>query len=463
MPTLNPSLRDFWKTPARYRVLFGGRASSKTWDAAGMAVFLAQRYTARFLCTRQFQNNIAESVYEIIEYRAFEFGLGKEFIWQKRTIVHKRTGSEFIFYGIARNINEIKSTEGVDIAWHEECELLSEEQFKVIDPTLRKQGSQHWFIFNPRFATDFAYQRLVVNPLKNSIVRHINYEENPFLSKTALEVIDAMKEEDPDLYEHVYHGVPLNDDNKVVIKSTWVEAAIDAHIKLGFEPEGSNVIGFDVADDGNDLCANVHAHGSVVLWADEWKGLEDELLKSCSRTYQAARQRESRIRYDCIGVGASAGAKFDELNEDNDKKIRYSKFNAGGSVHKPEEYYVQDKFDKIKNKDFFSNIKAQVWWSVADRFRNTYNAVIRGEKHKPEDMISISSACPHLNKLKIELATPFRDFDRNGRVKVESKDDLAKRDIKSPNLADAFVMCFAPNEFGQVKVSKKLIDKLTKR
>lgn len=51
---------------------------------------------------------------------------------------------------------------------------------------------------------------------------------------------------------------------------------------------------------------------------------------------------------------------------------------------------------------------------------------------------------PNLEKLKMELSIPMRDFDNNGRVKVESKKDLAKRDIKSPNLADSFIMAYAP-------------------
>ncbi|MDI3225777.1 PBSX family phage terminase large subunit, partial [Klebsiella michiganensis] len=36
-PTLNPTLRNFWTTQARNKVLFGGRSSSKSWDAAGFA------------------------------------------------------------------------------------------------------------------------------------------------------------------------------------------------------------------------------------------------------------------------------------------------------------------------------------------------------------------------------------------------------------------------------------------
>jgi phage terminase large subunit len=40
------------------------------------------------------------------------------------------------------------------------------------------------------------------------------------------------------------------------------------------------------------------------------------------------------------------------------------------------------------------------------------------------------------------MTTPKKDFDANGKVKVEGKKDLAKRGIDSPNLADAFIMAF---------------------
>jgi hypothetical protein len=54
----------------------------------------------------------------------------------------------------------------------------------------------------------------------------------------------------------------------------------------------------------------------------------------------------------------------------------------------------------------------------------------------------------HLQLLIDELCTPKRDFDNAGKVKVESKKDLAKPNRTggaqpSPNLADAFVMAFA--------------------
>lgn len=445
-PTLNPALRDFWKNKARNRVLVGGRASSKSWDAAGYACYLADNAKLRFLCVRQFQNRISESVHALLKIQIDRFGLSGRFDVQRDKIYSAR-GAEFMFYGLWRSIDEIKSLESVDVLWIEEAHNLTEEQWKVLEPTIRKDHSQVWIIFNPKLATDFAYKRFVLNPPPDTIVRKINYDENPFLSGTMLKIIEAAKKEDPDEFAHIYGGEPMQDDDGVIIKRSWLLAAIDAHKALGFAAEGRKRTGFDIADSGQDKCATVYAHGSVALGADMWKAAEDELLKSCTRVYHAARAVGSDITYDSIGVGASAGAKFGEINQalPGSLPVRYAKFNAGAGVWRPESIYKPDAQGKgTKNKDMFSNIKAQAWWLLADRFRNTYNAVRNGEKYPAQDMISLSSDMPYLNQLIDELSTPKRDYDANGRVKVESKKDLAKREVASPNLADAIVMAYAP-------------------
>ena len=462
---LNPALRAFWEQPALGRVLYGGRISSKSTDAASNALLLARAERLRVLCARQMQNKIAESVYTLLKLQIERFGWKDEFRITESSIRHIRTGSEFIFYGLARNLEEIRSLEDIDLTWIEEAHFLTKDQWDILEPTInRKEGSEVWLIFNPMYASDFAYQRFVINPPPGYITRKINYHENPFLSETAKGIIARCRAESEEDYQHIYEGNPKQDTEGAVIKRSWIEAAIDAHLRLGFEPMGAKTIGFDVADDGEDACANVYAHGSVALWCDEWRAREDELLKSCSRTFLNALERKARIRYDSIGVGASAGAKFDELNQvrQSFEKVQYAKFNAGAAVEHPEDYYASDKLERIKNKDFFANLKAQAWWNLADRFRNTYNAVNRGEKFRDDELVSISSEMPFLEKLKSELSTPKRDFDRNGRVKVESKEDLAKSTrpggaVPSPNLADAFVMAFALPSTQPLRISASVL------
>lgn len=441
-PQLNPALRDFWTAKGyRNRVLYGGRASSKSWDAAGFATFLANSARLRILCTRQFQNKIEESVYALLKIQIERFGLESRFEILNNKIRNRVTGTEFLFYGLARNIAEVKSLEGVDILWIEEGHYLTEEQWDILEATIRKQGSQVWLIFNPRLATDFAYKHFVLNPPPNTLVRKINYDENPFLSQTMRDIIDALKVKDPDKYLLIYGGQPDENDEKAVIKRSWLVAALDAHKTLGIEITGATRLGFDIADAGEDKCAMVEAKGPLATWSDEWKAKEDELLKSCARVHGEARARGAKVIYDAIGVGATAGAKFNEINAELGTRIEHEKFFAGGKVYKPDSKYGDTQ---VLNKDFFSNIKAQAWWLVADRLRNTYNAVRNGQQFAEDEMIFIDSAMPNLDKLMDELCTPLRDYDKNGKVMVESKQDLADREIPSPNMADAFIMAFLP-------------------
>lgn len=446
MAKINPALRPFWaamKTPegddVRFRTLYGGRMSSKSHDAASNAIRRADAMEQRFLCLRMYQNRIADSVYTLLKDKIDYLGLSSRFQIYADAIEHKTNGSLFRFYGMARNIDEIRSFEKASVAWIEEAHNLTEEMFSVIRPTvMRNEGAEMWVTFNPKFATDFVYKRFVLKPPAGSISRLINYDENIFLSATALADIAAAKEEDFEEYQHVYLGVPYDNDDSVVIKRAWLQAAIDAHKTV--KPSsgiwtGPVTVGYDVADSGDDKNATTALGGSVCINLDEWRGGEDELRESAARVKQTAeRLGASQVGYDCIGVGAGTGSHLNSLGW-----RKHFKFNAGGKVSDPKRNYADSK---IPNELFFANLKAQAWWLTADRFRNTYLAVTKGRQFAADDMISLSSECDPrmLDKLIDELSTPKRDFDAAGKVKVESKKDLAKRDVASPNIADSFII-----------------------
>jgi len=432
---LNPHLKSFWRTRKPYKLLKGGRFSSKTQDAGGMAAFLARNYSVKFLCLRQFQNRIADSVYTVVKQKIEAAGWLDEFEIGVSTIKHKTTGSEFLFYGIARNIEEIKGTEGIDICWIEEGEGLTEAQWSIIDPTIRKEGAEVWILWNPHLQTDFVQTKLPQLLGDSCIIQHINYEQNPFLSTTAREKAERLKLADPDAYNHIYLGQPLSNDDAAVIKFAWIDAAIDAHKKLGIDLSGAQAVGYDVADSGADKNACAIFDGGLLIDIDEWAAPEDALTQSAMRAW--AHVTTGRLIYDSIGNGAHVGSTLSTAGyHDN-----YFKFNAAGAIVNPDQEYAPG----ITNKEKFENLKAQAWQDVADRFRNTYRAITTGEKFAPSDLISISSQCPKIEQLKIELSTPRRRYSKRGLDIVEPKEELAKRGIPSPNLADAFIMGACPH------------------
>ena len=448
MATLNPNLRPFWESRCnergeviRFRVLYGGRMSSKSHDAAGMAIARANHHTERFLCMRMYQNRIADSVYTLLKDKISAFKLDNQFRVYADAIEHRTNGSLFRFYGIMRNVDDIKSFEGCTVGWIEEAHNLTETMFTTIRPTImRNDGGEFWFTFNPRFSNDYAWRRLVVSPPEGSLVHLINYDRNPFLAASALADIASEFREDPELADHVYNGSPLTDTDGAIIKRSFINAAIDAHLKLPEInwSEGVNTLGYDVADGGADLNATVSMNGRICTGVDKWKGEEDELDVSAKRAVRNAKASSCiKIGYDSLGVGASSGI---HLRNAGWNMGHVFKFKAGGKVVYPDRKYGNTK---VLNKDMFKNLKAQAWWHVADLFRNTFNAVTKGQQFKPHELISLSSADIEpkiLNELITELSTPKRDFDGADKVMVESKDDLKKREVASPNLADAFII-----------------------
>lgn len=387
------------------------------------------------------QNSISDSVIRLLDDTINREGYQAEFEVQRASIRHLITGSEFMFYGIKNNPTKIKSLEGIDICWMEEAEAVSKESWDILIPTIRKPGSEIWVSYNPKNILDDTHQRFVIAPPDDICLLTVNYSENPWFPDVLRLEMEECKRKDYDLYLHIWEGEPVADSDMAIIKPSWIAAAVDAHKFLGFDVAGEKRVGFDVADEGEDSNATTLRHGSVAIDVQEWD--RGDVIESSNRVnLYSEQQKADEIIYDSIGVGAGVKAQLGRI-----AKINIQGFNAGGAVLHPESEYMSGK----KNKDMFANIKAQAWWSVRDRFYKTWRSVEarKGDpnctlEYQPDELISLSSAIPKLEYLKAELSRPWVDYDGNGKVKVESKKDMKKRGIPSPNMADSLIMAFAP-------------------
>ena len=114
----------------------------------------------------------------------------------------------FFFAGLHdSSVDAIKSIEGVDICWVEEAQTLSQRSLDVLIPTIRVDGSEIWFSFNPRFATDPVYDRFLGGgPPPGTVLINVNWSDNRFFP----EVLDGdrrwMQKRDPEKYMHVWEG-----------------------------------------------------------------------------------------------------------------------------------------------------------------------------------------------------------------------------------------------------------------
>jgi len=232
----------------------------------------------------------------------------------------------------------------------------------------------------------------------------------------------------------------------VIIPADWVTSAIDAHLKLSFGATGPVVAALDVADEGGDRNALARRQGAVMLSVDEW-GEGD----TGQTTRKAIGLLESdgpvALQYDCIGVGAGVKAEANRLQSEGllRKGLAFVPWSAGAGVVHPDRNLIDRDKDTPLNKDLFSNLKAQAWWQLRLRFERTHKAVTEGTSFSPDELISLPSTLPLLRTLQKELSQPTASRS-SGAMKLVV--DKAPPGTKSPNLADAVVMCYFPLDSG---------------
>ncbi len=220
-------LSDLYYKKARYKILWGGRGSAKSWGVAEALVRLASALPLRILCTREFQVSIKHSSHKLLKDTITRLGLDSWFTVTANSIT-SRTGAEFIFTGMYQNENSIRSMEGIDITWVEEGQTVPVGSWRSLTPTvLRKHGSEIWVTYNLIDENDATHQRFVINPRSDSIVHQINYDSNPYFPEALRAEMEEDKKNDYHLYEHIWLGRPLRVSNAIILSGKYVVEDFD--------------------------------------------------------------------------------------------------------------------------------------------------------------------------------------------------------------------------------------------
>ena len=192
---------------ARFKVLYGGRDSAKSWSIARMLLARGRAKPERILCTREVQKSIAESVHQLLKDQVAALGMS-DFYDVQQNYIHGANGTQISFHGLSgQTANSIKSFEGTTICWVEEAQTITKRSWDLLEPTIRAPSSEIWVSFNPDMDTDETYKRFVISEQPDSIVTMMNWQDNPWRSKVLDAAREKMQREDPDNYAHIYGGM----------------------------------------------------------------------------------------------------------------------------------------------------------------------------------------------------------------------------------------------------------------
>lgn len=194
--------------PKRYKIIRGGRGSTKSWSVARALVLRAAQGKVEVLCAREFQSSIRDSVHKLLSNQIRLLGLASVFDIQQ-TVIYGPHGSQFVFVGLSdKTAESLKSFEDFDIVWVEEGQVLSQRSIHILTPTIRKDGSEIWITFNPELDTDPTWVEFVEHATDaDTFGVEMNWRDNPWFN----DVLEAERQKAQRTmskvdYENIWEG-----------------------------------------------------------------------------------------------------------------------------------------------------------------------------------------------------------------------------------------------------------------
>lgn len=228
--------------PKRYKGAYGGRGGAKSHFFAEQVLLKCYTKKTRVVCIREVQNSIKDSVRQLLIDKLNKLGL-EDMFEVLESEIRGPHGSFIIFKGMqSYNAANIKSLEAFDIAWVEEAQTLSQHSLDLLRPTIRAEGSELWFSWNPRYKTDPVDKFFRKNPPPDAISIMINWRDNPWFPEVLRKEMAHDFAIDPDKAEHIWNGAYGAGQGAILAR--WVnQAERDGRISddVVYDPYGAPI------------------------------------------------------------------------------------------------------------------------------------------------------------------------------------------------------------------------------
>lgn len=286
----------------------------------------------------------------------------------------------------------------------DEASGIPEEVFNAASGSMSGHNATTILTGNPTRTNGFFFE--THNRLKDQWkTYHVSSFESPRVSKEFIEEVKLKSGEDSNEYRiRVLGDFPTTDDNTIISREI-AEAAV--HRDVSVNPHAPIVWGLDVARFGSDRSVLTVRQANIVSDIQVWRNLD--LMQLCGAVvaqFEASNPKPTQILVDSIGLGAGVVDRLRELGLPV-LGVNVSESPAVGN---------------------YRNLRAELWYRLKDWLQKRDCKLPRND-----DLIS-------------ELCSVRYLFTSNGKAQVESKDEMRKRGLRSPDLADSLVLTFAAAE-----------------
>ena len=286
----------------------------------------------------------------------------------------------------------------------DEASGIDDKIFEVARGSLSTPGASVVMTGNPTRTTGFFYRAFHANRDRWTRLT-FSGETSPLVSAESVREMEAEYGRDSDIYKVRVLGEFPSGGDLQFIRAADAETAMTRHYEWEVYKGSPKVLGVDVAAYGGDRTVIVERQGlyAHVLW--QVRGAETATIAG-----EAARLWDSRqcsaVFIDATGVGFGVASDL--------RTLGYQPF----SVH----------FGAASANRAYKNKRAECWGLMRDWIAKDGGQLDLGE---------------YGEYMKNDLTGPDYQYDMQGRLQLERKEDMRKRGVASPDFADALALTFA--------------------
>jgi len=277
--------------------------------------------------------------------------------------------------------------------------------FEVGEGAMSTEGAKTVMTGNPTRTSGYFYEAF--NKMKDSFfTMKVSSQDSTQVGPKFIEDMKVKYGEDSNIYRVRVLGEWPEADDDVVIPLHLLQSAADRdQVAADTTPV---VWGLDVARFGTDKSALCKRKGNVVTEPiKSWRN--KDLMEMCGiilNEYETTTwsDRPVEILIDSIGLGAGVVDRLTEL----DLPVR--------GINVAESASMGERYGRLRDELWFLG---KEWFEARD------------------------CTIPEQEELIDDLSKPRFSFLSNGKLKVEGKDEMKRRGLNSPDLADAFCLTFA--------------------
>ena len=300
----------------------------------------------------------------------------------------------------------------------DEASGIDEKIFEVARGAMSTPGAITVMTGNPTRASGFFHNAFTKNRTR-WFTKTVSCYDSTRVDPDYPKEIEEEYGKDSNVWRIRVAGLPPKEDSDAVIPRHLVDLAVGREVSQ----VGPEVWGVDVARMGNDRSALAKRRGNVLTEPIKWWREKDSIQLSAliREEYDAAATKPVEICIDVIGVGAGV---VDICASTHNLPVRGVNVAERPAIH-------SDKYERLRD---------ELWFKMKEWFGGYQCSLPKAQSEDVEKLMEV---------FMDEMTSPRFAFTPSGKLKVESKPQMKARGLKSPDLAEAFLMTFASHSTGE--------------